>query len=83
MRRRGMPRLLRDYHLIAVGFWIVMIPVSIITGLWHSVAFVTLISLWALVSTEWGAWQASRAEVATVVASHADVTAKTADVTVT
>lgn len=63
LRRRTPAQLLRDYHLIATGFWMVMIPVSIITGLWHSLAFITLISLWALVSTEWGAWQGSRAEV--------------------
>lgn len=58
--------LLRQFHLASTIFWLVMIPVSIATGLWHSVAFVTLISLWALVSTELGAYQASRAEVAVV-----------------
>jgi len=56
----------KRYHLYATIFWIAAIPVAIITGLWKSVAFITLISLWALVSTEWGAWQASRAEVKVV-----------------
>jgi uncharacterized membrane protein YhaH (DUF805 family) len=71
---------LRRYHAASVVGWLVMIPVSIWTGLWHSVAFVTLISLWALVSTEMGAWQGSRAEVAVVeqasTVEHADVVEK-------
>jgi len=63
-RRHGLARILRDYHLIATFGWAVMIPVAFVTGLAHSIPFISVISLWALVSTEWSAWQGSRAEVA-------------------
>ena len=52
-----------------------MIPVAFITGLVNSITFIVLISLWALVSTEWGAWQASRAEVKVIeaeIVEHAE-----------
>jgi hypothetical protein len=44
-------------------FWVVMIPVSVLTGWIHSVAYVSALSLWALVSGHWSAWQAARVEV--------------------
>jgi len=44
-------------------FWIVMIPVSIATGWISSVTYVAALSLWALVSGHWSAWQAARVEV--------------------
>src|SRR3954471_20808348 len=44
-------------------FWIVMIPVSITLGWIHSVAYVSALSLWALVSGHWSTWQAARVEV--------------------
>jgi hypothetical protein len=44
-------------------FWIVMIPVSVMTGWISSVAYVASLSLWALVSGHWSAWQAARVEV--------------------
>ena len=44
--------------------WIVMIPISIATGWIHSVAYTSALSLWALVSGHWSAWQAARVEVA-------------------
>jgi hypothetical protein len=44
--------------------WIVMIPVSVWAGWLHSVAYVSALSLWALVSGHWAAWQAARVEVA-------------------
>ena len=43
--------------------WIVMIPVSIALGWIDSVAYVSALSLWALVSGHWAAWQAARVEV--------------------
>jgi len=48
---------------LTVG-WVVMIPVSIATGWVDSVAYVSALSLWALVSGHWSAWQAARVEVA-------------------
>jgi hypothetical protein len=44
-------------------FWIVMIPVSVATGWVNSVVYVSALSLWALVSGHWAAWQAARVEV--------------------
>src|SRR3954471_13060293 len=42
--------------------WVGMIPVSIATGWIHSVAYISALSLWALVSGHWSAWQAARVE---------------------
>jgi hypothetical protein len=44
-------------------FWIAMIPVSILTGWIESVTYVAALSLWALVSGHWSAYQAARTEV--------------------
>ena len=41
-----------------------MIPVSLATGWVKSVVYVSALSLWALVSGHWSAWQAARVEVA-------------------
>ena len=38
-------------------FWIAMIPVSYELGWLKSVAYVSALSLWALVSGHWSAWQ--------------------------
>jgi hypothetical protein len=40
-----------------------MIPVSAVLGWLSSVAYVSALSLWALVSGHWAAWQAARVEV--------------------
>ena len=44
-------------------FWIVMIPVSMYFKWLDSVTYVSALSLWALVSGHWSAWQAARVEV--------------------
>ncbi len=44
-------------------FWLGMIPVSIVTHWISSVTYVAALSLWALVSGHWSAWQAARVEV--------------------
>ncbi len=44
-------------------FWIAMIPVSAEMGWLKSVTYVSALSLWALVSGHWAAWQAARVEV--------------------
>lgn len=44
-------------------FWIVMIPVSYAAHWLSSVTYVSALSLWALVSGHWSAWQAARVEV--------------------
>jgi hypothetical protein len=44
--------------------WLAMIPVSYELGWLKSVVYVSALSLWALVSGHWSAWQAARVEVA-------------------
>jgi hypothetical protein len=44
-------------------FWLAMIPLSLATGWVKSVVYVSALSLWALVSGHWSAWQAARVEV--------------------
>ncbi len=46
-----------------VIFWVAMIPLSILMGWLSSVQYVSALSLWALVSGHWSAWQAARVEV--------------------
>ena len=43
--------------------WIAMIPISLATGWVKSVVYVSALSLWALVSGHWSAWQAARVDV--------------------
>ena len=45
-------------------FWIAMIPISYAMHWLSSVVYVSALSLWALVSGHWSAWQAARVEVA-------------------
>jgi uncharacterized membrane protein len=45
-------------------FWVAMIPISYDLGWLKSVAFVSALSLWALVAGHWSSWQAARVEVA-------------------
>jgi len=61
---RGDPVFMRRVNGWLTIFWIVMIPVSIATGWIHSVAYISALSLWALVSGHWSGWQAARVEVA-------------------
>lgn len=43
-------------------FWVAMIPISYEMGWLNSVVYVSALSLWALVSGHWSAWQAARVE---------------------
>jgi hypothetical protein len=58
------PTLMRPLNGWLTLFWIGMIPVSLAMGWLSSVAYVSALSLWALVSGHWAAWQAARVEVA-------------------
>jgi hypothetical protein len=60
---QGDPKFMRRVNGWLTIFWIVMIPVSLITGWISSVTYVAALSLWALVSGHWSAWQAARVEV--------------------
>jgi hypothetical protein len=60
---QGDPVFMRRVNGWLTIFWIVMIPVSITTRWINSVTYVAALSLWALVSGHWSAWQAARVEV--------------------
>jgi hypothetical protein len=57
------PKFMRRVNGWLTVFWIAMIPVSVVMGWITSVAYVSALSLWALVSGHWAAWQAARVEV--------------------
>jgi hypothetical protein len=60
---QGDPVFMRRVNGWLTIFWITMIPISLITGWVSSVVYVSALSLWALVSGHWSAWQAARVEV--------------------
>jgi hypothetical protein len=60
---QGDPVFMRRVNGWLTIFWIVMIPVSLATGWINSITYVAALSLWALVSGHWAAWQAARVEV--------------------
>ena len=60
---QGDPVFMRRVNGWLTIFWIIMIPVSVATGWVKSVVYVSALSLWALVSGHWAAWQAARVEV--------------------
>lgn len=60
---QGDPKFMRAVNGWLTIFWIVMIPISVLTGWISSVQYVSALSLWALVSGHWSAWQAARVEV--------------------
>jgi hypothetical protein len=60
---QGDPVFMRRVNGWLTVFWLAMIPVSILTHWINSVTYVAALSLWALVSGHWSAWQAARVEV--------------------
>ncbi|QDW29925.1 hypothetical protein FFF93_009210 [Arthrobacter sp. KBS0702] len=61
---QGDPVFMRRVNGWLAILWIVMIPISLTMGWLDSVVYVSALSLWALVSGHWSAWQAARVEVA-------------------
>ena len=61
---QGDPVFMRRVNGWFTVFWIAMIPLSFAMGWLNSVVYVSALSLWALVSGHWSAWQAARVEVA-------------------
>jgi hypothetical protein len=61
---QGDPVFMRRVNGWLTMFWLVMIPISYTLGWLNSVVYVSALSLWALVSGHWSAWQAARVEVA-------------------
>jgi hypothetical protein len=60
---QGDPVFMRRVNGWLAVFWVAMIPVSYELGWLKSVVYVSALSLWALVSGHWSAWQAARVEV--------------------
>jgi hypothetical protein len=60
---QGDPVFMRKVNGWLTICWLAMIPVSIVTHWITSVTYVAALSLWALVSGHWSAWQAARVEV--------------------
>jgi hypothetical protein len=60
---QGDPIFMRRVNGWLTIFWIVMIPISYSMHWLNSVVYVSALSLWALVSGHWSAWQAARVEV--------------------
>ena len=60
---QGDPVFMRRVNGWLTIFWIVMIPMSLAMHWLTSVVYVSALSLWALVSGHWSAWQAARVEV--------------------
>lgn len=53
---------LKRFHAYAMWIFTIQIPIALLTDLKDSVPYLVFLSLWALVSAHWGAWQATRAE---------------------
>jgi hypothetical protein len=60
---QGDPVFMRKVNGWLTLFWLAMIPISMAFGWLDSVIYVSALSLWALVSGHWAAWQAARVEV--------------------
>ena len=60
---QGDPVFMRKVNGWLTLFWVAMIPVSFGMHWLSSVTYVSALSLWALVSGHWSAWQAARVEV--------------------
>jgi hypothetical protein len=61
--RLSTPQAMRTINGWFTVFWVVMVPISYVAGWLDSVVYVSALSLWALVSGHWAAWQAARVEV--------------------
>lgn len=61
---QGDPAFMRRVNGWLTILWVAMIPISMAMGWLNSVVYVSALSLWALVSGHWSAWQAARVEVA-------------------
>ena len=60
---QGDPVFMRRVNGWLAVFWIVMIPISMWAHWLDKVQYVSALSIWALVSGHWSAWQAARVEV--------------------
>jgi hypothetical protein len=60
---QGDPILMRRVNGWLTIAALILVPLSLLTGWIDSLRFVAALSVWALVSGHWSAWQAARVEV--------------------
>lgn len=60
---QGSPRFMQRVNGWLAVFFCVLIPPAYFFGWLSSITFVSALSIWALVSGHWSAWQAARVEV--------------------
>lgn len=56
------PKFWSHFHLVQIVLWVIMLPVSVLTGLRNSVPYLVAISILSLIYGEFGAWQAVMGE---------------------
>jgi hypothetical protein len=66
------PRTMQFVHGSLTLIWIAMIPVAWVAGWLDEVAFVSLVTMLALISGHWSGWVAARAEAAAAADSNVD-----------
>lgn len=57
------PQFLRAVHGWATWFWLIMAPISMLSGLKESITYLVMLSVYAVVTGHWSSWQSSRAEI--------------------
>lgn len=73
------PHYMKKIHGWLTVFWIIMAPVSIATGIVYLVAFISLISIYALAIGHFSSWQAARAEEAAIAGDSTELIEEIAD----
>lgn len=63
---------MRRFHLVLTVIWAVMMPVSLWKGWVFSIAFISVISIYANFVGHFSSWQASRAEEKSEAAELSD-----------
>lgn len=56
------PHHMRRIHGVAMDIWLLMIPISIVTGWIFLTAFISAVSLYANFASHFGGYEAARAE---------------------
>lgn len=57
------PTRAKHFHLTLTMLWAVMMPVALVTGWVYSLAFISVISIYANFAGHFSAWQAARTEI--------------------
>lgn len=60
--RKPSVRFWKRFHGVLTVFWLIMMPISILTGLKNSLPYLVMLSVYALMVGHFSSWQATRAE---------------------